>query len=117
MAKQEGHMPIKGTLNNLTYYQSKGQNLVRKKSSLTGDKVKTDPAFEHSRRSSSRFALGQSIASTIYKKLLPQGGKETMFRQMMSEAILFLKQGIEEKDVAKKLTRKYKTKLNKENKK
>ena len=113
MAKQAGHTPIKGTLDNLTYYQSKGQDLVRTKSSLTREKVLTNPAFERSRNSASRFAMGQSIASRVYKKLLPHGGKEPIFRQMMSEAILFLKEGIEEKEVAKKLTRKFKPKLTK----
>jgi hypothetical protein len=111
MAKQAGHTPIRGTINNLTYYNSKGQELVRTKSSLTRERVKKDPAFARSRESSKRFALGQSIASAIYKKLLPKGGKQEVFAKMRSEAILLVKAEVAEKEIAKRLTKKFKPKL------
>jgi hypothetical protein len=111
MPKQAGHTNIIGTIDGITYYQMKGKYYSRRKSSLTKKKVKTDRAFARSRESSKRFALGQGIASAIYKKLLPKGGKQDVFVKMRSEAILLVKDEVDEKEIVKRLTKKFKPKL------
>lgn len=55
MAKQEGILPIKGTIDNITFYKSKDGFLVRKKGGLTGERIATDPAFQRTRENNAEF--------------------------------------------------------------
>jgi len=110
MARQEGHTPMRGTVGNLTYRKIKDKYFVNPKSSLDKKRFNSDDAFTGSRESSGRFSIGQKIASDIYKKLYPQKGRYSLFVQMRSEAILLLKDKVEEKEIVKKLTRKHKPK-------
>jgi hypothetical protein len=50
MAKQVGPHYLEGTIGDVTYYALDGQHLARKKSSLTGKRVKKDPSFANTRR-------------------------------------------------------------------
>jgi len=45
MAKQMGIIPLKGTIGNITFYQSKAGHLARGKGGLNADRIATDPAF------------------------------------------------------------------------
>jgi hypothetical protein len=118
MATQDGHMPYRGTLNNLTGRRLKnGKYVVGKKSSLDKKRVKSDPAFEGSRQSSSRFSTGQRFASEIYKKIFPLKGRYSLFVKLRSTAILMLKEEKEEKEIKKNLTRMCKDQLKKEGQK
>jgi hypothetical protein len=55
MAKPKKPIAPKGTVDGLTYYNYKGEPRVRKKSSLTSERVKTDPAFEPTLVAGGRF--------------------------------------------------------------
>ncbi|MHB8260596.1 MAG: hypothetical protein ACYDEC_10030 [Bacteroidia bacterium] len=56
MAKQKGIIPIIGTLGQLTFYKTKDGYLVRTKTSMTGDRIKKDPAFARTRENMTEFA-------------------------------------------------------------
>ncbi len=99
MAKQAGHIRIRGTIGNLTYYQMDGKDYVRKKSSLTRKDVKTKKCFEGSRRSSARFGAGNIIASEVYQSLPPKQKVYSLFSPLRSKAIALVKQGLARADV------------------
>ncbi len=99
MAKQAGHIRIRGTIGNLTYYQMGGEDYVRKKSSLTRKDVKTKKCFEGSRRSSTRFGAGNIIASEVYQSLPPKQKVYSLFPSLRSKAIALVKQGLARADV------------------
>ena len=61
MAKQTGLIKIKGTLDNVTFYKSKDGHLAKMKTSLDGERIKTDPSFARTRENGSEFG---SIATT-----------------------------------------------------
>lgn len=55
MGRQLGSLPIKHTLNDLTFYQTQDGFLTRKKSGVTGEKIKTDPRFRITRLNGVEF--------------------------------------------------------------
>jgi hypothetical protein len=99
MAKQAGHIRIRGTIGNLTYYQMGGEDYVRKKSSLTRKDVKTKKCFEGSRRSSTRFGAGNIIASEVYQSLPATQKMYRLFPLLRTKAIALVKQGLARADV------------------
>ena len=50
MAKQMGALQIRGTVGGICFYKMEGMYYARTKSSLSGERVKTDPAFEETMR-------------------------------------------------------------------
>ena len=99
MAKQAGHIKIKGTQGNLTFYEMDGKYYVRMKSSLTGKMFRTKKCFAASRQSAARFAKGNQIASTIYRGLPKWMRVYDLFCALKSAAIGLLKEGMGEAEV------------------
>jgi hypothetical protein len=99
MAKQAGHIRIRGTIGNLTYYQMGGEDYVRAKSSLTRKDFKTKKCFEGSRRSSTRFGAGNIIASEVYQSLPAIQKVYRLFPLLRTKAIALVKQGLARADV------------------
>ncbi len=67
MAKQRGVHKIEGTIDELTYYQRDGKQFVRKRTTLRGDRIKTDPAFARVQESFREFGLGAQNGKLIRK--------------------------------------------------
>ncbi len=75
MAKQEGILPIQGTIGNLTFFKSKDGFMVKSKSGVSGDKIATDAAFQRTRENNAEFGragkasklLRTSLRNTISK--------------------------------------------------
>jgi hypothetical protein len=55
MPRQKSVLKLQGTLDGLTYYQSEGKHLVRRKSSLDRNRVLTDPKFGRTRENFQEF--------------------------------------------------------------
>lgn len=55
MARQNGLIKIKGTLDNVTFYKSKDGDLARMKTSVDGTRIATDPAFQRTRENGAEF--------------------------------------------------------------
>ena len=70
MAKQVGIIPITGTIDNLTFYELNGKYYVRKKSSLSGKRVKTNACFSNTRRNAKWFAEAVRLTKQVYYELL-----------------------------------------------
>lgn len=55
MAKLKGILKIKGTLDDLTFYKSGKDYLVRTKGGVDGDRIANDPTFQRTRENGSEF--------------------------------------------------------------
>ena len=84
-----------------------GQNIWRRRSSLTGERTKKDPAFKGFRQSSNRLKEASPIASSLYK-LVPEKIKQyTLYRKLTGEAIKMLKEGMEAAVIIETLKKQY----------
>lgn len=93
MAKQISDTIISANIDNLVFYKMEGKGYVRRASSLTGKRFKTDKRFANSRKSADRFGKANAIASELYCKLSLPERKYAVFCALKIKAIALLKQG------------------------
>jgi hypothetical protein len=93
MAKQSGAYKITGTVDNLCFYEMEGKFYVRKKSALTGKRVKKDPLFANTMRYAGLLSQGSAIASAVYKKIPADQKIKGLYRKITGEAMQLLKAG------------------------
>lgn len=55
MAKQKGIFQVEGTIDEVTFYRSQDGHMIRKKGGVSGDRIKSDPAFARTRENGSEF--------------------------------------------------------------
>jgi hypothetical protein len=103
MAINKGKDLFIGTRNVLTGYMAGGQNIVRARSSLTGERVKDDPAFAGFRKSSDRMKQASVMASALYNQIPKELKRFSLYRQLTGEAFKMLKQGKDHIDIFEKL--------------
>ncbi len=115
MAKRKTHNIITGNdpeLRMCFYYSPHyGLNIWRRGSSLTGERTKTDPAFQGFRKSSSRLKQASPIAASLYKMVPGYVKQYSLYRTLTGEAIKMLKEGIEAVVINETLKKKYITPL------
>lgn len=74
MAKQNGYIPINGTLGNLTFFKSKDGYMVRQKGGISAQRMATDPAFQRTRENGAEFGragkAGKLLRNAIRSLLL-----------------------------------------------
>ncbi len=104
MARQISDTIITGTFDNLVFYRMDGKGYVHSKSSLTGKQFKKQQRFANSRKSASRFGMGNTLASAVNKSIPAAERKHSVFIQLRSAAIALLKAGTPENEVKTKLT-------------
>ncbi|GAA3950236.1 hypothetical protein GO495_23175 [Chitinophaga oryziterrae] len=98
--------PFTGTKDGVTVYRLKDeQYYVRLQSSITGKRIKKDPAFKGFRNSSVRLSAASRIGSIIYQQLPVK--KHTIYREITGKAILLLKAGEKEDVIMARLTMEY----------
>src|SRR5690348_12755680 len=90
-----GASPFIGTQDNLTIYIMNGEYIVRTKSSLTGKRVKRDPAFAKTMMYAGWLKQGSRIASRIYKQLPQDARVYKRYRELTGKAMSLLKEGFE----------------------
>ncbi|MBL7920007.1 MAG: hypothetical protein JNJ40_06810 [Bacteroidia bacterium] len=70
MAKQEGLVPIQGTIDNLTFFKRKdGKFFVRKKGGVSAERIKNDPAFIRTRENGVEFATAAASGKLLRRAL------------------------------------------------
>jgi len=85
MAKQIGIVRITGTIDGICFYRIGNKYYAREKSSLTGERVKSDPAFAETMRSAKQFGNVSKIASVIYRQNVPMHERSRdKFREVVS---------------------------------
>lgn len=103
MAKQTGQHVITGTYNNLCFYKMEGAYYVRRKSSLSGKRVKRDAAFKKTMYYAGLMGDASRIASAIYKQLPAVKKIKGLYRSITGAAMHELKSGESKEAVFKKL--------------
>jgi hypothetical protein len=71
MARQKGVVRFTGTIDGLTYYESKYGPLVRKKGGPTKEQFRTDPAFKRSRENAKEFGNCNEAVKTLRAVVMP----------------------------------------------
>lgn len=107
MAKVYAPFCIERTMCGLTFYKANGQNLVRKKSSLSARRVKTSPAFALTRYHADLLKQASKIASEVYRALPVNWRQYWMFRAFTGEAMQLIKEGKKTEEVIKELKKVY----------
>ena len=84
-----------------------GRYYIRSRSSLTGKRVKTDPAFYNTMKYADRMATASPIASKVYAWVPLQHKSRELFNKINGEVMAWLKYGWKEEDIIEYLTPKY----------
>jgi hypothetical protein len=103
MAKQPGILKITGTVHNLCFYKLAGEFYARSKSSLSGRRVKKDPAFAETMKYATMMAKASVIASGIYSTLPSDKKSRSVYQQLTGRVIKMLRQGIPEDQILRDL--------------
>ncbi len=94
---------------NLYYYYSNysGRNIVRRCTSLTGERVKKDAAFKGFRESGNRMKEASPIAASLYKMVPEEIKQYSLYRLLTGEALKMLKAGNDSATITEKLKQLY----------
>lgn len=102
-----GNIYTKGTFGNLCFYRVQGKYYVRRKSRLTGKRVKKDPVFRRTMEHAGILARASKIGSVIYRALPADFRQFWMYRAFTGEAIGLLRGGMTEPEVKELLWKRY----------
>lgn len=81
MAQQDGIVKMKGSVGDLSFYKKKGEYYVRKKSGVSGDRIKSDPAFKRTRENMAEFKYANQ-SSALLRIALSELIKRNKFYRM-----------------------------------
>lgn len=73
MARQEGTILLTGAVGDLSFYKSRGKYFVRRKSGVSGDRIKSEPAFARTRENIAEFrraVLATKLLRAAFSSLL-----------------------------------------------
>ncbi|XVJ64773.1 MAG: hypothetical protein HEQ40_00855 [Lacibacter sp.] len=100
MAVQVGSLKIRGTIAGICFYRMYGRYYARKKSSLTGKRVKRDPVFAKTMYYAGLLGKASQIASKRYKQMVPKEERSRKkYRELVGKVMLELR---EEKFLSKR---------------
>lgn len=88
-----GAIYFRGRINNLCFYKMGSDYYVRRVSSLTGKRVKTDPRFRLTLVYAGLLGRASRIGSVVYKALPKEFRRFWMYRAFTGEAMQLLKAG------------------------
>ena len=91
MATQIGLLRITGTVGGICFYRMDGVYYAREKSSLSGERVKNDPAFAETMRYAKQMGNASKIASAIYRQTVPIHERS---RDKFREVVSMVKRGL-----------------------
>ena len=107
MARLTSPPPFIGTVGAVTIYMRNDEYFMRGRSSLTAERVKTDPAFRKTMKYAGLLGMASTIASTIYALLPPHRRKHKLFLKLVGEANTWLKYQWCKDDIIEYLTDHY----------
>lgn len=99
MAKFTGIPPITGTIGPICIYKMYGKYYLRTRSSLTGKRVKKDPAFRKTMEYARLLAKASRIGSAVYAVLPADQKQHSLYRKLTGEAMYWLKHEWSTEDV------------------
>jgi hypothetical protein len=65
MAKQNGILPLKGKIGNLSFYKTSDGHLLREKGGVDAKRIATDPAFQRTRENGAEFGRAGKAAKLL----------------------------------------------------
>lgn len=107
MPEQCGPLFMTGAIDDLCFYKMEGKYYLRMKSSLTGKRVKRDPAFRRTRENAAQLGQASKLASGVYRRLPAEQRKRAYYRQITGEALRLLYGGKTVQEVLKYLEQKF----------
>lgn len=107
MPRQQGPVYYTGTRGDLCFYEMDGKHLVRRKSTLSGKRVKHDPAFALTRVYADLMAQASRIASAVYRTIPRHERQHVLYLTMTGAAQRMLKQGVAAADISTRLQQAY----------
>ncbi len=107
MARLTSIPPFLGTRDHITTYLLRGKYHMRSRSSLTGERVKTDPAFQKTMQNAAVMAKASPIASKVYALVPLQHKSRELSRKLTGEVMTWLKYGWDETDIIEWLVQQY----------
>lgn len=107
MAKQQGIIPLTGTIDNKSFFRLNGQYYAKNKSSLDKERFYTDPAFEGSRKTAAHTKRTAPIASMVYRQLPKKLQKHGVIGKMIGEAGRLLRAGSSDQEIINGLYAKF----------
>jgi hypothetical protein len=90
-----GPPPFIGTRDNVTIYLMNGEYFIRSKSSLTGKRVKRDPAFARTMEYAGWLKKASVIASLVYRQIPENGRVYKQYRELVGKAMGLLKERLD----------------------
>lgn len=107
MARFEGIPLVTGTIDAVCIYKMHGRYFMRSRSSLTGERVKKDPAFHKTMEYAALLAKASRVGSTVYAGLTAHQKQHALYRKLTGEAMTWLKYGWQEAAVLEWLQQRY----------
>ncbi|WP_315817196.1 hypothetical protein [Paraflavitalea speifideaquila] len=107
MARLTSPPSFTGTVGAITVYRMFGQYYMRSRSTLTGKRVKKDPAFRKTMQYAAWLAHAARIASSVYGALPVNRKKHRLYRKLTGEAMTWLKYQWKEEDIIAYLVKQY----------
>ncbi|NII26648.1 hypothetical protein HB364_16280 [Pseudoflavitalea sp. X16] len=107
MAKYTGIPPLTGTIGPICIYKMYGQYYIRTRSSLTGKRVKKDPAFRKTMQYAALLGKASRIGSAVYAALPEHRKQHALYRKFTGEAMTWLKYQWTEEDIVTYLIKQY----------
>jgi hypothetical protein len=103
MAKQKGPVYFTGCSGGITFYRMDGVYYQRRKSSLSGKRVKRSQAFKRTMEYAGLLGRASQLAAAVYRSLPKAERKHALYLQLTGQAMQLLKQGMEEALVTEQL--------------
>lgn len=94
MARQIGIIKIKGSIGDLSFYESAGMHLVRKKTGATKKQIETDPRFQRTKENAQEFGRTMESCKLLKQRLweiLFQCTDRSFFNRFVSRMSMILK--------------------------
>ena len=107
MPKQKGPDFYIGTRGDACFYKMDGQYYVRRKSTLSGKRVKRDKAFTLTRVYADLLGQASRLAAAVYRCLPREERKHAQYLAMTGEALRMLKEGVATEEISVRLEEAY----------
>lgn len=94
MARQNGIIPLKGTIDNITFYKTKDGNLAREKGGVDANRIATDPAFIRTRENGAEFGRAckaGKVLRTAFRAMLLNVRDGRMTPRLVREMVKVIK--------------------------
>ena len=95
MAKQKGPVYFTGCSGGITFYSMDGKYYQRRKSSLSGKRVKRSAAFKRTMEYAGLLGRASKLAAAVYRNLPKAERQHELYRELTGQAMQLLKQGME----------------------